>query len=57
MSLFIATMVMLEIEFGVERARKKYREYFVDTDLYKSWQSEADEVLIQNGYADCIVIE
>lgn len=57
MSIFIATMVILELEFGIESARKKYREYFVDTDLYKSWQSEADEYLKQNGYEDCIVIE
>lgn len=55
MTTFIARMIMKEADKSIEAGQKKYRAYFVKTQLYKNWKEDVDTILITDGYDDVIV--
>ena len=57
MALFIAKMIMTQADVYLENGQEKYRAYFIKTTLYTKWQPEVDTILVNQGYADCIVSE
>lgn len=52
---FIAGRIILEADKSLEQGQAKYRAYFVNTLIYAKYKSDVDAILIQDGYADCIV--
>ena len=54
---FIANMIIKARKKSLEDGQNKYRAYFVRTHIYAAWQPDVDAILIQDGYADCIVAE
>lgn len=54
---FIANMIIKARKKSLEDGQNKYRAYFVRTHIYATWQPDVDAILIQDGYADCIVAE
>lgn len=52
---FIAARIEEEARKSIEQGQVKYRAYFVNTKLYLKYKPEVDAILIQDGYADCIV--
>ena len=55
MTTFIARMIMKETDKSTEAGQKKYRAYFVRTNLYKNWKEDVDTILKTDGYEDVIV--
>lgn len=56
--LFIATRVKeAKDKGGLEAGQAKYRDYFVKTKLYLKYKETTDEILITEGYGDCIVTQ
>ena len=44
-------------ENGTESGRTKYKAYFVSTKKMNRYKSNVDNILIVEGYGDCIVNE
>jgi len=40
---------------GLEAGQAKYRAYFVNTKIYARYKEATDEMLLADGYEDCIV--
>lgn len=52
---FIAGRIEAEADKSLELGQAKYRAYFVNTLIYAKYKPDVDAILIQDGYADCIV--
>lgn len=42
---------------GTLAGQNKYKAYFVNTRLYLRYKADVDNILILDGYGDCIVTE
>lgn len=54
---FIADRVMEHRDNNLAAGQHKYRQYFVYTSLYLRFKADVDNILLQDGYGDCIVTE
>lgn len=52
---FIASRIMLDADKSVEQGCAKYSAYFINTSLYRKYQSDVDAILRTDGYTDVIV--
>lgn len=52
---FIAQRIKLARDISLEEGQAKYRAFFINTALYRAYQSEVDAILEIDGYGDCIV--
>ncbi|MCB5501987.1 hypothetical protein [Dorea formicigenerans] len=55
MTTFIARMIMKEADKSTAAGQKKYRAYFIRTNLYKNWKEDVDIILKTDGYESVIV--
>lgn len=55
MSEFIANRIEMQAEVSIEKGIKKYRAYFVNTKIYKSYKDDVDTILRTDGYENVIV--
>lgn len=55
---FIANRIKKEKDNNsLEQAQDLYRAYFINITIYEKWHEDVDNILISDGYADCIVNE
>lgn len=54
---FVAGRIMVAADKSLEEGQDKYRAYFVNTSLYRKYQSDVDTILRTDGYAEVIVSE
>jgi len=55
---FIAQRIELAYDNGgIEAGKEKYRAYFVNTRIYARYREATDEMLLADGYEDCIVTD
>ena len=57
MAAFIARMIIKEANMSLRDGVNKYKEYFIDTTIYKKWKDSVDEILISRGYKTVIVTQ
>lgn len=55
MSEFIANRIEMQAEVSIEKGIKKYKAYFVNTKIYKSYKDDVDTILRTDGYENVIV--
>ena len=54
---FIAERIERARDLSLEKGIAKYKAYFVNTSLYQRYRADVDNILILDGYEDCIVSE
>ena len=52
---FIVKQIEKARKISVEAGREKYRAYFMNTRRNESLKEATDQMLIADGFADCIV--
>lgn len=54
---FIANSIIRAKAVSLENAQAKYAAYFINTNIYAKYRADVNELLIESGNGDCILMD